>query len=44
MFHKETLLINFKEEYTKISYVFRALNDTLVFLMGQNTENSGSYN
>ena len=35
MFQKETIPVNFKEEYTKIKYVFRALNDTFVFLVEQ---------
>ena len=38
MFQKETIPISFKEEYTYIHYVRRAINDTLVFLVGQQTE------
>ena len=33
MFQKETTPVNFEEEYINISYMFRALNDTLVFLV-----------
>ena len=33
MFQKETIPVNFGEEYKYIGYVFRALNDTLVFLV-----------
>ena len=38
MFQKETIPISFKEEYTDIRYVLRALNDTLLFLVKQQTE------
>ena len=33
MFHKETIPISFGEEYKDVSYAFRTLNDTLVFLV-----------
>ena len=33
MFQKETIPIGLEKEYTRIGYVFRALNDTLVFLV-----------
>ena len=35
MFQKETLSIDLGEIYTNIHYVFRALNDTLVFMVDQ---------
>ena len=35
MLQKEALLISFKEEYTNVHYAFRALNNTLVFLVLQ---------
>ena len=33
MFQKETIPVNLGEEYTRIHSVFRAINDTLVFLV-----------
>ena len=38
MFQKEALPISFKEGYKLTKYVFRALNNTFVFLMQQQTE------
>ena len=38
MFHKETIPVSFGEEYNNISYAFRALNDTFVFLVQQQTD------
>ena len=44
MFQKETFPVSLGEEYKDISYVFRALNDTLVFLVQQKAEEGGSDN
>ena len=33
MFQKETIPVSFEEEYKNISYVLKALNDSLVFLV-----------
>ena len=38
MFQKETIPVNFGEEYSNISYAVRALNDTFIFLVEQQTE------
>ena len=44
MFQKEAIPVSFGEEYKKISYAFRALNDTLVFLVMLQTEYYDSEN
>ena len=38
MFQKEALPISFKEEYKEIGIVFKALKDTLVFMVEKWTE------
>ena len=44
MFQKETIPISFKEEYKEIGIVFKALKDTLVFMVEKWTEKGDSDN
>ena len=42
MFQRETIPVSFEEKCAIIYNIFKALNDTLVFLVEQKTEESGS--
>ena len=44
MFQKETFSVSFGKEYNDILYAFRALKNTLVFLVQQHTEDGDSDN